>query len=61
MGLVQSQPPTSGEPIAVEGFFFTLEKQLHRLIPIYGNLIVDFKKTFLGAGFTVTFSRQGSC
>lgn len=60
MGLVQSQT-TTDNTIAVEGVNFRVEQNLKRFIPLYGNILVDFKKTFLGAGFTVNFSRPGSC
>ncbi len=61
MGLVQSQSNTSEGTVEVDGFLFTVEKSLKRLVPIYGDLIVDFRKTFFGEGFMVNFSRQGSC
>ena len=63
MGLVQSQSNTSEEndAIDVEGFRFTVEKNLKKFIPVYGNLIVDFRKTFFGDRFTVNFGRQSLC
>ena len=61
MGLVQSQKDTPEDTIEVDGFLFTIEKSLKRLIPMYGNLIVDFKKAFFAEIFTVRFSRQRSC
>ena len=62
MGLVQSQSKTPVEDaIEIDGFLFTIEKNLKKFIPIYGNLIVDFRKTFFGAEFTVNFGRQSYC
>jgi hypothetical protein len=61
MGLVQSQKDTSEDTIEVDGFVFAIENRLKSLIPVYGNLIVDFKKAFFAEIFTVRFSRQGAC
>lgn len=61
MGLVQSRSSQTEEAVEVEGFLFTIEQNLERLVPFYGNLVVDFKNSFFGDNFTVNFSRQGSC
>jgi hypothetical protein len=61
MGLVQSQSSKPEDAVEVDGLFFTVEKNLRRFVPIYGNLLVDFKKTFFGSEFTVNFGRQGCC
>lgn len=61
MGLVQSQAKTSEETIEVDGLVFTIENRLKKLIPMYGNVTVDFKKAFFAEMFIVRFNRQGSC
>jgi hypothetical protein len=58
---VQSRAEQSNDTIEVDGLFFNIESNLKRFIPIYGNLVVDFKKAFFGEGFSVRFSGQGSC
>jgi len=65
MGLVQSQSTDTEKAIDVDGFLFTIEKNLEsnldRLIPIYGDLVIDFSESFFGEGFTVNFGRQLRC
>ncbi len=61
MGLVQSQEVSSEDAVEVEGLLFTVQNNLKRLIPVYGNLVIDFRKSFLGEMFTVRFSRAGAC
>ena len=61
MGLVQSQSEKPADAIEVDGLFFTMENSLKRLIPIYGNVVVDFKSSFFGEGFLVNFGRQECC
>jgi pheromone shutdown protein TraB len=61
MGLVQSQKESSQETIEVEGLLFTIEQSLTRYIPVYGQVVIDFRNNFFGQGFTVDFSRQRSC
>ena len=61
MGLVQSQSDTTEDTIEIDGFLFTIEKRLKQLFPMYGKLVIDFKKAFFAEMFIVRFSRQGSC
>ena len=62
MGLVQSQSGETKDAIEVEGLLFTVQSNLKRLIPVYGNLVIDFKQSFLGDMFSVRFSQSsGSC
>ena len=61
MGLVQSQSQQADEVIEVDGLRFTIPQNLKRFISIYGNLLIDFKKSFWGDDFIVRFSQQGSC
>ncbi len=57
MGLVQSRSKDSDQAVEVEGFLFKVEQSLMRLIPYYGNVVVDFRRSFFGEGFTVRFGR----
>ena len=61
MGLVQSQSSHADETIEVDGFQFTIPHNLKRFISVYGNLLIDFKKSFWGDDFIVRFAEQGSC
>ncbi len=65
MGLVQSQADDGSaddqETLDIEGFRFGVESSLRRLIPMYGNLMVDFRESFFGEGFMVSFNGQPSC
>lgn len=61
MGLVQSKAKNTDSTVEVDGLFFTIEQNLKKMIPLYGNLIVDFKEAFWGESFSVSFSRGGSC
>jgi hypothetical protein len=62
MGLVQSNADEAQDDIInVEGFLFSIEQSLKRLVPVYGNLVVDFRKNFFGEGFLVSFNGQSSC
>ena len=62
MGLVQSNSDEAQEDvIEVEGFPFSIEQSLKRLVPVYGDLVVDFRKNFFGEGFMVSFNGQSSC
>ena len=61
MGLVQSQAQKLDDAVEIDGLFFTVEQSLKRLIPTYGNLVIDFRNSYLGEKFSVRFSRQGSC
>ena len=62
MGLVQSQPEKEKETVEVEGLLFSVQSNLKRLIPVYGNLVVDFRQSFLGEMFSVRFSHSsGAC
>ncbi len=61
MGLVQSRSKNSENVVKIEGFLFTVEQSLSRLIPHYGHLVVDFRDSFFGENFTVQFSRQTPC
>jgi hypothetical protein len=61
MGLVQSQSDSPEDTIEVDGFVFTIEKRLKQLFPMYGNLVIDFKKAFFAEMFIVRFSGQGAC
>ncbi len=62
MGLVQSQSTETKDTIEVEGLLFTIQSNLQRQIPVYGNLVVDFRKSFLGEMFSVRFMHSnGAC
>lgn len=62
MGLVQSNADEAQDDIIdVEGFPFSIEQSLKRLVPVYGHLVVDFRKTFFGEGFMVSFNGHRSC
>jgi len=61
MGLVQSQADDEQETFDVEGFKFGVESSLRRFVSVYGNLVVDFRQSFFGEGFMVSFSGQPSC
>jgi pheromone shutdown protein TraB len=61
MGLVQSRSEQPENTVEVEGVLFTIEQNLQRLIPMYGDLLIDFRNSFFGENFTVRFSGQGSC
>ncbi len=61
MGLVQSQAEEGEEIFDVEGFRFSVESSLRRFVSVYGNLMVDFRESFFGEGFMVSFNGQSSC
>jgi hypothetical protein len=61
MGLVQSRSEQPENTVEVEGVLFTIEQNLQRLTPMYGDLMIDFKNSFFGENFIVRFSGQGSC
>jgi hypothetical protein len=61
MGLVQSRSEQAEDTVEVEGVLFTIEQNLQRLIPMYGNLMIDFKNSLFGENFTVRFSGRSCC
>jgi hypothetical protein len=61
MGLVQSRSEQPEDTVEVEGVLFTIEQNLQRLIPMYGDLMIDFKNSFFGENFTVRFNGRSCC
>ena len=61
MGLVQSQSAATIEAIEVDGLLFNIESSLKGMVSLYGNIVVDLKKSFLGETFSARFSQAGGC
>ncbi|PID56186.1 hypothetical protein CSB45_12470 [candidate division KSB3 bacterium] len=61
MRLVQSRSKDIEHTVEVEGYRFRIEKNLRKLLPHYGSLIVDFRESFFGENFTIRFGRQEFC
>ena len=61
MGLVQSQSDGEQETFEVDGFHFSVESSLRKFATMYGNFVVDFRQSFFGEGFMISFTDQSSC